>query len=40
MDFVHDQLEDAHNMRRLNIIDDFNREAGALKCSSHNLRSV
>ena len=27
MDFMHDQLVDGRNIRTLNVIDDFNREA-------------
>ena len=27
MDFMHDKLEDGRNLRLLNVIDDFNREA-------------
>ncbi len=26
-DFIHDKLEDGRNLRLLNVIDDFNREA-------------
>jgi putative transposase len=27
MDFMHDKLEDGHNLRLFNVIDDFNRDA-------------